>query len=155
MKRRGFTLIELLVVVAIIGLLSSVVLSSLNTARMKARDVQRKSDVQQIALALELDYDKYGSYTQPENMCSDTSYGSLGTCGGVGGTGDWDANSDLRDLVLHGFMAKLPLDPLNNATYYYTYEVKNAGESGLTRAGEGYSLCAKLEIGGSYCTSRP
>ncbi len=156
MRPRGFTLIELLVVIAIIGLLSSVVLSSLNAARMKARDAQRKSDVKQLAIALELDYDKYGSYTQPENMCTDTSYGSFDTCGGAGGTGDWDSNSDLRDLVTHGFMSKLPLDPLNNATYYYTYEAKNAGEAGLTRAGEGYSFCAKLEAsGGSYCVSRP
>src|SRR3989344_2634994 len=54
---RGFTLIELLVVVAIIGLLSSVVLASLNGARVKGRDARRLADVKQIQLALELYYD--------------------------------------------------------------------------------------------------
>ncbi len=59
---RGFTLIELLVVIAIIGMLSSVVLASLNTARSKARDAQRRSDLHQLSIALELYRDKYGGY---------------------------------------------------------------------------------------------
>lgn len=50
----GFTLIELLVVVAIIGILASVVLASLNGARYKARNVQRNSDVKQIVNAFNL-----------------------------------------------------------------------------------------------------
>lgn len=59
---RGFTLIELLVVIAIIGILSSVVLASLNDARQKSRDAKRIADVKQLQLALELYFDSNGSY---------------------------------------------------------------------------------------------
>ena len=61
-KNKGFTLIELLVVIAIIGILSSVVLASLNTARLKARDTRRVSDIKSIQLALEFYYDSLGAY---------------------------------------------------------------------------------------------
>jgi len=151
MKNKGFTLIELLVVIAIIGLLATIVMVSLNTARVKARDTKRKADIKQIATALSLSYDKDGSYTQPENMCTDTSYGGFGGCGAAGGTGDWDANSDLRDLITDKFLSALPKDPTNNATYYYSYEPWNAGEGGYTLAGQAYNLCATLEQGGTFC----
>jgi prepilin-type N-terminal cleavage/methylation domain-containing protein len=61
-KNKGFTLIELLVVIAIIGILSSIVLASLNTARQKARDAQRVSDVKNLQLALEMYFDTISEY---------------------------------------------------------------------------------------------
>ncbi|OGG55364.1 hypothetical protein A3D62_02340 [Candidatus Kaiserbacteria bacterium RIFCSPHIGHO2_02_FULL_49_11] len=61
-KNKGFTLIELLVVIAIIGILSSVVLASLNSAREKSRDARRISDIKQLQLALELYYDSNANY---------------------------------------------------------------------------------------------
>ncbi len=65
LKQRGFTLIELLVVIAIIGILSSVVVASLNSARKKARDARRVDDVKQVQLALELYFDaNSGKYPQ-------------------------------------------------------------------------------------------
>jgi prepilin-type N-terminal cleavage/methylation domain-containing protein len=54
---RGFTLIELLVVIAIIGILSSVVLASLNTARAKGSDAAIKSDINGARAQAELYYD--------------------------------------------------------------------------------------------------
>ena len=61
-SNKGFTLVELLVVIAIIGILASVVLVSLNSARGKARDARRISDLHQLSLALENYYDSNGKY---------------------------------------------------------------------------------------------
>ncbi len=59
--QRGFTLIELLVVIAIIGILSSVVLASLNTARAKGTDAKIQSEIRSIAVNAEIYYDNNGN----------------------------------------------------------------------------------------------
>ena len=53
-SQQAFTLIELLVVIAIIGILSTVVLTSLNSSREKAQDARKINDVKQVQLAMEL-----------------------------------------------------------------------------------------------------
>lgn len=58
---QGFTLIELLVVIAIIGILSSVVLASLNTARGKGADAAAKSNLNNIRAQAEIFYDTNGN----------------------------------------------------------------------------------------------
>ena len=55
--KKGFTLIELLVVIAIIGILSSVVLASLNTARDKGSDAAVKANLNGMRSQAELFYD--------------------------------------------------------------------------------------------------
>ncbi len=59
---KGFTLIELLVVIAIIGVLSTLAIVALGSARLKARDSKRVSDLTQVGKALELYYSTNNSY---------------------------------------------------------------------------------------------
>jgi prepilin-type N-terminal cleavage/methylation domain-containing protein len=58
----GFTLIELLVVISIIGILATLVAANLNSARSRARDAQRKSDMRNVGTALRLYYNDKATY---------------------------------------------------------------------------------------------
>lgn len=75
-RSQGFTLIELLVVIAIIGILSAVVLASLNTARSKGNDAAVQSNFSTVQTQAELYYgdngNKYGTNTAIESNCSAT-----------------------------------------------------------------------------------
>jgi len=76
-NKRGFTLIELLVVVAILGLLATIVAVSLTSARARARDARRVSDVRQIETALELFYAAHEEYPSVASTTALASEGFL------------------------------------------------------------------------------
>jgi prepilin-type N-terminal cleavage/methylation domain-containing protein len=61
-NKKGFTLIELLVVIAIIGILSTLSVLALSSARARARDAKRISDIRQIQTALEMYYNIHEDY---------------------------------------------------------------------------------------------
>lgn len=88
--KRGFTLIELLVVIAIIGILSGIVVTSLGGQRARARDARRTSEIQNIALAMQIYIDKNGYYPVA-----------------------------LTNLVSDGLLAKAPVDPSTGNSYVY------------------------------------
>ncbi len=120
----GFTLIELLVVIAIIGVLASIVMVSLSTARGKGRDARRISDIKSIQLALEEYYN--------DNLKYPTSLSTLAP----------------------NYIPNIPTDPLgagqvsNSSTYFYT-AINTASPSSNNCVGNlptKYHLGAVLEI---------
>ncbi|MCI0560477.1 MAG: prepilin-type N-terminal cleavage/methylation domain-containing protein, partial [Nitrososphaera sp.] len=100
---RGFTLIELLVVIAIIGILASIVLASLNSARIKGRDARRIADLNQLQKALTLYYDD-NSQQYPE------TWAGLGTA----------------------FIASIPTDPVTAVQYDYAAITDGVGTECIT-----------------------
>jgi len=125
MNKKGFTLIELLVVIAIIGLLSTLAVVALGSAREKARDSKRLSDLKQIQTALELYYTDNNAYPieaaavalgKTNYVCLDEDGFGL-TCDAGGTT----------------YMGLVPTDP---QTGDYTYAISD---------GTTYSITATLE----------
>ncbi len=112
-KKSGFTLIELLVVIAIIGMLSSVVLASLNTARAKARDAQRKSALK--------------AYSNAEELYNNANFGYTGT----GGYFNNPNHGGLDLTLVPTYISKISDDPTWPAGGYdYVYVRKDWDPTG-------------------------
>ncbi len=125
-KNKGFTLIELLVVIAIISILTAIVTSNFTQSKAKARDAKRVSDLAQIALTLEMAFDRCNAY--PSAILINTAIKS----------GCKDNNSGVEYTMAY-FISKMPTAPLAGETYDY---VPNANFTD-------YVLRAKLETNSS------
>lgn len=137
-KIQGFTLIELLVVVSIIGVLASVVLTSINSARVKARNTRRTADIRQIVNAFHLGLDASNNFP---------STGGVWACISATCYGGWAVFNAVPavDAYLAPYISK-PVDPPDgtraNGGYLYNYWAGGP-------MGAGYYLNWLIEPGGT------
>jgi len=112
MNKKGFTLIELLVVIAIIGLLSTLAVVALGSAREKARDSKRLADIKGVQASLELYFVGNNSYpvtTEPVTL-GDDQHKCLGSNG-------FNATGACKAPV---YMEVIPSDPQTDQGYVYS-----------------------------------
>lgn len=128
-QNKGFTLIELLVVIAIIGILSSVVMSSANSARTKAKIAKAEVTVNQIRKAiamLEGDTGKWPGGKTIEDVES-----------GASGNEIWDLSAGSAGLVVTDgsfsnwkgpYISSISPDPWENNYFFDTdYDIDDGG----------------------------
>jgi len=120
---RGFTLVELLVVIAILAILSTLGVSNFQTARIKARDLSRKSDLQTIAKSLEAYVNDHRTYPSSDSSGRIICITPTTTC-------DWGEPFSDGSTT---YASTLPSDSVDNFSYYYSSN------------GTSYSLYARLE----------
>ncbi len=143
----GFTLIELIIVIAVLGVLFTALLTTVNPLEQfkKSRDTQRKSSIGQIQRALESYYQDHGQYP-----ASDNSYRIVSIVNSITTTLSWGD-------TWQPYMDVLPTDPKSPARKFAYY-------SPVASKGQSYYLFVSLERGASdpavcnngvNCTSTP
>jgi len=181
-KAKGFTLIELLVVIAIIGLLSTLAVVALNSARQKARDAKRVADIKQVQTALELFYNDNSGYPWTPNGDEEVVIGRAAAdadCGGSActvlclsddtnnGNDGFQATGGCAASGSTTYMGLVPAYPRPPATGDYIYHAYISDGSSLSNCNTPGDKCSTYEItfelespisslgGGTSCVAYP
>lgn len=138
-KNSGFTIIELLIVIIVIGILATLVIVTYNGIQQKARNTERKTDINAIQGQIEAYFAQNGKYPTLANLNN---------------TDNW------RTTNLKGLDPAALQDPSNTgnsqtlvaapATDSYAYAVAPADCNNAGTDCTGYTLTATLEGGGTY-----
>jgi type II secretion system protein G len=123
--KASFTLIELLVVIAIIGILSGLIVISMNGAVNSANDAKRKSNIDELRKALMMYNASNGTYPI-DGSSSPCQIGNDSSC------------TVLDPILKNGYFPSIPLDPSGS---YYTYQSTD---------GSSFLLSAILSSGSYY-----
>ena len=149
-KNKGFTLIELLVVIAIIGILSSVVVALLSSAKNKGNDIAVKSGLNQARIQADLFFTTGGVYTGVCDPASNTltprginnmvltSGKANGYLNPVSYNGSNSINEVKCNSAVNGWAAQIPL---KNETGYYCVDYTRKGIVTSTSIGDSYAYC--------------
>lgn len=76
MKQKGFTIVEILVILVVIGILATITMVSYQGVQAKARDTERKTEVQAIADAIKLHRLKFGNDVDTGSGCGGNNNGT-------------------------------------------------------------------------------
>lgn len=126
-QSKGFTLIELLVVIAIIGLLSTLAVVALNSARQRSRDAKRVSDIRQIQTALELAFSETSNYPVETNVVLGAADDDV-LCN-VNNTATFAANTTGCGTV---YMGLVPTNPTPSGAAYRYNSASGSGTYWIT-----------------------
>lgn len=149
-NKKGFTLVELLMVVAIIGLLSSVALTSLNSARNKAKIAKVQTEVNQIYKAFSAStFDLGSNYLNKSDTSGQYSSGVpesvwyVPDCTTANNYTDGDDRPNGEYVkqwatALNNYMKDIPLDPWGNPYWIDSVYLCTAGESSKCSGGSWY-----------------
>jgi prepilin-type N-terminal cleavage/methylation domain-containing protein len=142
-KNKGFTLIELLVVIAIIGILSGIVLTSLGTARNKAKDASVQGSMSSLRAQAEIYYSDNNGYTglfTGNNTWASTNaqvQALLTAVNSQNGTGAETAGSS---AIAWAAQAQLP-STVGGTASYFCVDSTGSAETGATALAAGATVC--------------